>query len=95
MTGDCTLFVEGYQPLEQADCIEIADRTFLEGIGLGTIKLTLKGICQQEITVSDVLYIPKLATNLMSVIQLEDCSITIATSSSGAMNLLCKGKVIG
>jgi hypothetical protein len=95
MTGDCTLFVEGYQPLEDPDQIEIADGTYLEGIGLGPIKFTLKGLPQQEITVSDVLYVPKLATNLMSVIQLEDHGITVATSGSRAMNLLCGGKIIG
>jgi hypothetical protein len=95
MTGDCTLFVGGYRPLEEPDRVEIADGPYLEGIGLGTIKLTLKGLPQREITVSDVLYVPKLATNLMSVIQLEDRGITIATSGSGSMNLLRNGKVIG
>jgi hypothetical protein len=95
MTGDCTLFAQGYQPLEDPDQIEIADGTYLEGIGLGPIKFTLKGLPQREITVSDVLYVPKLATNLMSVIQLEDHGITVATSGSGAMNLLCGGKIIG
>ena len=95
MTGDCTLFVDGYQPLVEPDRIEIADGSCLEGIGLGMIKLTLRGLPQQEVTVSNVLYVPKLATNLMSVTQLEDRGITVATSGSGAMNLLYKGKVIG
>jgi hypothetical protein len=69
----------------------------LEGISLSNIKLTLKGLrsLQREVTVSDVLYVPKLATNLMSVIQLEDHGIIVATSGSGAMNLLREGKVIG
>ena len=42
-----------------------------------------------------MLYVPKLATNLMSVTQLEDRGITVATSGSRAMNLLYKSKVIG
>ena len=46
MTGDHTLFVEGYKPLMEPDRIEIADGSYLEGIGLGTIKLTLKGLPQ-------------------------------------------------
>jgi hypothetical protein len=44
MTGDYTLFIGGYKPLEEPDRIEIADGTYLEGIGLGTIRLTLKGL---------------------------------------------------
>jgi hypothetical protein len=95
MTGDCTLFVEGYKPLMEPDRIEIADGSYLEGIGIGNIKLTLKGSPQQEVTVLDVLYVPNLATNLMSVIQLEDHGIIVATSGSGAMNLLRGGKIIG
>jgi hypothetical protein len=95
MTGDCTLFVEGYKPLIEPDRIEIADGSYLEGIGLSTIKLTLKGSQQQEVTVLDVLYMLKLAINLMSVIQLEDHGIMVATSGSRAMNLLRGGVIIG
>ncbi len=46
MTGDCTLFINGYQPFKEPDRIEIVDGTYLEGIGLGTIRLTLKGFLQ-------------------------------------------------
>jgi len=95
MTSNCTLFVEGYKPLIEPNRIEIADGSYLEGIGLSPITLTLKGLLQQEITVLDVLYVPKLATNLMFVIQLEDHGIIVATSSSRAINLLRKGEIIG
>jgi hypothetical protein len=30
MTGGCTLFVDGYWPLEEPDRIDVADRTYLE-----------------------------------------------------------------
>ncbi len=43
----------------------------------------------------NILYVPKLVTNLMSVIQLEECGIAIATNSSGAIDLLYKGKTVG
>ena len=95
ITSNCTLFVEGYKPLIEPDRIEIADGSYLEGIGLGPITLTLKGPPRQEITVLDVLYVSKLATNLMFVIQLEDHRIIVATSGSRAINLLRKGKIIG
>ncbi len=95
MTGDCTLFINGYQPLKEPDWIEIVDGTYLEGVGLGTIRLTLKDFLQRDITVSNMLYVLKLATNLMSIIQLEERSITIATSGSRVMDLLFRGKTVG
>ncbi len=41
-----------------------------------------------------MLYVLKLATNLISVIQLEEHGITIATNGSGVMDLLFRGKAV-
>ncbi len=95
MTDDCTLFINGYQSLKEPNCIKIADGSYMESVRLGTIRLTLKGFPQQDVTVLNMLYVLKLVTNLMSIIQLEECSIAIATNSLEAMNLLYKGKMVG
>ncbi len=42
----------------------------------------------------NVLYVLKLVTNLMSVTQLEEYSITIAISSSKVIDLLLRGKAV-
>jgi hypothetical protein len=76
MTGDCKLFLSRFTLLKEPRTVEIADGTSLRGIKEGKIRLSLgKG----EITVSDMLYVPGLVTNLLLVSQLEDCNITIST----------------
>jgi hypothetical protein len=92
MTRDSKLFTSGYVLFPKPRPIEIADGTTLQGLGSGAIKLTLTSR-QDAITVSDVLYIPSLATNLLSVSHLEDCNITISTSG-GMLKLHLKGHTI-
>ena len=76
MTGNCKLFSTGFSLFQEPRDVEIADGNLLYGIGQGTIVISLG---QREITVSNVLYVPSLATNLLSVSQLEDRDITVST----------------
>jgi hypothetical protein len=83
MTGDCKLFTSDYAMFPKPQPIEIANGTSLQGLGSGTIRISLAG---DAVTVSNVLYVPGLTTNLLSVSQLEDRNITISTGG-GALKL--------
>ena len=93
MTWDRSIF-SSYQTLDQFRSIEIANGSNISVVGIGTVMLRNDSVVPAEwITIKNVLHAPRLAGNLLSVAQLEDRGIGIASCPNG-INLVQEGNVI-
>ena len=98
MTFNRKSFNKDYKELETPVEIETASGSSIYGIGAGSVSIwiTLKGQTR-PVRLTDVLYVPNVAGNLISVSQLQDNGITMRTTIRPKKQLLLElnGKRIG
>lgn len=73
-----------YIELEKPRKVRVANGAYIYGIGLGsiTIRVFISELEVRELTLSDVLHVPQIAGNLISVPQLQSCRILTETTES-------------
>jgi hypothetical protein len=89
MTYSREVFDE-YVKLVRPRRVRVASGSYIYGIGLGnvTIQVFTDKLEVQELTLTDVLYVPQLAGNLISVAQLQSWRILTQTTESLRENAL-------
>src|SRR6266536_6257038 len=88
MTYYRDVFVEYYK-LDEPVVISTASGAQLQGIAEGTIALkVLRDGEYWPVTLTGVLHVPGLSGSLISVIQLQDCGITITTETTPGTGLV-------
>ena len=95
MTFDKQAFVN-YAVLDKPIPVRLANGMEIQAIAEGTVSfnIAVKG-GKRRIQLHEVLHVPKLAGNLVSVSHLQDKGIMTRTTSSGRMLLELKGQIIG
>lgn len=77
MSNDLSVF-QNYRAIHPAEDVYLGDDRIVRGYGTGTVVLGVSSENEKnEVTLSDVLYVPKLGKNLLSVGTLEDKGATV------------------
>jgi hypothetical protein len=97
MTSDKSVFIE-YRTI-QPRVVEVANGERLLGIGQGKARLSVSvGGHARSVVLTDVLHVPQIRGNLISVARLQDKGIVVETTVSPVQKALiikCQGREVG